>query len=616
MIRLLLILLTASACTTTQVEEPSVPDDVGLGGVAAPDEGASPDHSADAGARDSEGTLADPDVLNTPVGAVRGVRQGAVQSFLGIPYATAGRWERPVSATWEGVLDATRYGAVCPQLGNTAADPAESWGPQPPRCDDCADDACRAFCWQEDCLNLNVWTPEVEGARPVMVWIHGGSYIYGAGSLYDGAALAAQGDVVVVTLNYRLGALGMFAHPAMDAALNFGMLDEIAALRWVRENIHAFGGDPRRVTVFGESAGGASVCALMTSRAAAGLFDRAIMQSGTCPWYPRQRPLAQDSCVAFDGCPDLPTIEANGLYNCVAMDCLGLRIAEQLGCDVAADPVACMRERDALDVLRALPQNIGLRAGVLWERFIDDETLEAGPGAELFRGAFQRVPFMMGTTRDEATIFFLPSGPDVTSTAAFEEYLELWGACADEIAAQYPADTDLAARDQYLRLLSDYFYTCPTSWNAQSVAYFSDRIWLYEFTHVPWAGAVDIDGTGFRLGAYHSAEIPFVFGNVVRPATDPTCVADASGDYHCCTPDGLLCFDAADAVLSDQIVALWTRFAREGDPGGAWPPYDFDAREHLRLEPQTPVDAHLRDEACATWLDVISHFGQASGACD
>jgi para-nitrobenzyl esterase len=448
-----------------------------------------------------------------------------------------------------------------------------------------------------------------------MVWLHGGSYIYGSGGSYDGHHLARDGDVVVVTLNYRLGALGTFAHPALDSSLNFGMLDEMHALQWVRDNISAFGGNPSNITIFGESAGGASVCALVTSSASSGLFDKAIMQSGTCSWTPRQRALDAGTCGSTPACPDLATIDADGLYNCVSMECLGTRIADALDCDATADPMICLREADALEVLAALPQNIGYGRGVLWGRFLDGETIATAPGEALYNGDFQRVPFMLGTTRDEATLFFSPTGPDVTTVDGLGDYIGLWGACADEISAHYPAADDVEATAQYLRLLADYTYTCPTNWDAQSVSFYQPDVWLYQFTHVPWAGGIDINAQGFRLGAYHSAEIPYVFGNIIEPAKDPACVADASGAFHCCDDIGR-CFEPIDVAFGDEMMRLWTAFAHAGDPGASWPRYDLMARRHLMLEPDLPQSAQLRTDVCDMWLTVSSHFVDGAGACD
>ena len=315
-----------------------------------------------------------------------------------------------------------------------------------------------------------------------------------------------------------------------------------------------------------------------------------------------------------ESCPDLATIESDNLYNCVSMECLGLRISATVGCELDANPVQCLREADALDVLGALPQNVGFRNGVLWGRFLDDETMTTPPGQALFVGDFLRRPFMMGTTRDEATLFFRPGVPDVYTVAELQAYIGLWTDCADEIAPFYPAVDDESARDQYLRLLTDYSYTCPTNWAAQNVAFYQQDVWLYQFTHVPWAGTVDLDGRGFRLGAYHSAENAYVLGNIVTPATSGDCVADATGDFHCCNSLGE-CFEPPDVPLSADLMRLWADFARTGDPGAAWPSYDNTAHQHLSLESNLPVDADLRRATCDMWLGVSSHFLQDSGFC-
>ncbi len=219
-------------------------------------------------------------VVATAEGPVRGVRGTGATAWLGVPYAAAPvgalRWRAPQPAPARaGVLEAAAAGPACPQIDRPLLQP-DAGGRK----------------GEEDCLTLNVWAPnDVAGPAPVMVWIHGGGFIQGSGgeAIYDGARLAAGQGVVVVSLNYRLGALGFLVHPAFvgehddhPSAGNWGLLDQLAALRWVRANIGGFGGDPERVTIFGESAGGVSVCSLLASPLAAGLVAGAVMQSGSC----------------------------------------------------------------------------------------------------------------------------------------------------------------------------------------------------------------------------------------------------------------------------------------------------------------------------------------------
>ena len=246
---------------------------------------------------------ADPGVVQTKSGSVRGQVAPDHRLFSGIPYAAPPvgpmRWQPPQpAAEWSGFLDATRPGPRCIQDVSNDVDRSET---------------------SEDCLTLNVWTPPPSGeARPVMVWIHGGSFINGSGDIYDAQWLASRGDMLVVTINYRLGALGFLAHPALGPAGdvgNYGLADQQAALRWVHDNISAFGGDPDKVTIAGESAGGMAVCDHLVAPASAGLFSAAIIQSGPCQ--------AQY---------DLPAAERTSE-----------KYAEDVGCGDHATAAACLR---------------------------------------------------------------------------------------------------------------------------------------------------------------------------------------------------------------------------------------------------------------------------------
>ncbi|MBW2460505.1 MAG: carboxylesterase family protein [Deltaproteobacteria bacterium] len=597
------------------------------GGVVAPVADTGPDATdADAASPDAASPDAAPgqrlrEIVDTDLGALRGVRDGERLVFRGVPYAEAPvgelRWRAPVNvAGWEGTRDATVNGPVCPQL--------ESWGAEPPQCSACTDDTCRAWCQSEDCLYLNVWTPadEVDAGLPVMVWLHGGSYIYGAGSSYDGGPLAEFGDVIVVTVNYRLGPLGVFGHDGLDdeaarctgcGPANYGLWDQIRALEWVREHVVDFGGDPSRVTVFGESAGGASVCELLTSPLADGLVNGAIMQSGLCAYSMRPHRIADPGCPATVGptCPSRAELDADGLWPCASVDCLGLRLEEGLACDGAADPLACMRASSARDVLAALPQSLGFDArGVVWSRYVDGTTLTSAPGLAMARGEGADVPLVLGTAADEASLFFLSRGPTVQTLAGYTDELANFGACSDELRAVYPAATDDEARDAYLSLIGDQWYGCPTRLSARAARDAGQPTFLYEWRYVPIAGRAD-QGDGFRLGAYHSAELPYVFGTLASPETEPGCVADAAGGFHCCDDVGR-CFEAPDAELSRTVMAYWSSFAHDGiprAPGEAdWPRYERARGGHLWLDLPSESGTDLRGAACDVWEGVWSHL--------
>lgn len=569
------------------------------------------------------------EVVQTELGGLRGVRDGDIWAFKGVPFAKppvgGRRWRAPSEVeAWKGTLDATQYGPMCPQTG--------TWGEKPPKCSGCSqgDAECRAYCQAEDCLYLNVWTPagQTSDELPVMVWFHGGSYVSGAGSLYDGAELAERGNVVVVTVNYRLGPLGAMAHERLEeeacegcGSANYGLWDQIEALWWVQEQIEAFGGDPERVTIFGESAGGSSVCQLVTSREAAGLFDRAIMQSGICASVMRPAGVQQQQCPGIgQTCPSLEEVRKKGLWDCIAMECVGELLVEATGCGGAEQPLACMREKEAQTVLEVLPNSRGFgESGMVYSRFVDGETIYQPPGIQLYAGTFQRVPFMMGTTADEMTLFFAPEGPDIETVEDYQSRLSEWGQCSDELAGAYPAETVQEARDAYLEMLADQWYTCTTNLSAKWASRMVD-VWLYRFTHVPLAGQKELGEHGFKLGAYHSAELPYVFGEISHPEEAAGCEVEGDGAWRCCDEEGR-CFEPRDRELSRVMMDYWTSFARDGTPGAlegmgrpAWPAFR-PGLKHLPLKVPPRPGSRLKQEQCEVWEGVWGHVFQGTGYC-
>lgn len=373
-------------------------------------------------------------------GAVRGTRVGAAIEFLGVPYAGARRFAAPDPlAPWPGVRDASAPGPAAPQPPR----PAASWTHGPVRSQ------------SEDCLNLNIWTPELSGARAVLVFIHGGGFAigHGAASIYRGAWLAAAGDVVVVTLNYRLGSLGWLAHPRLAAgpgapAGNWGLLDQIAALRWVADNIAAFGGDPRRVAVVGQSAGALSAINLLTAPPAAGLFRRLVLQS------PPMGDLAQG--------PDRAEAWALALSELATgapgFDADALR-------RLPAAALVDLHER-----LLGAPRFRGTRGGALptLEPFTIPCSATEHPGARA------EVDVLIGHTADEGTFF--TRAPWLEPTGG--------GPSPEEVTEA------LIAR--------------PLAAWAHSRASAGGRVWRYRFDH-PVAGP--------RLGATHTSEVPLLFGS-------------------------------------------------------------------------------------------------------
>jgi para-nitrobenzyl esterase len=391
-----------------------------------------------------------------------------LQSFLGVPYAASpagdGRF-RPAgpASAWTGVRSALELGPACPQPDREAAnlrrvtialggDPA--WVPP-------------LGPTSEDCLTLNVFTADasVRPRRPVMVWLHGGSNRTGRGGT-DAAALVPHG-VVVVTVNYRLGLLGFLAHPALaresphGSSGNYGLLDQIEALRWVRRNIAAFGGDPGRVTVFGHSAGGDSVAQLLASPLARGLFHRAVIQSGGLG---ASRPRSE-------------------------MEAEGVEVARELG--AAVEPLALLR---SVPVERLLAATNGP-----FDAVADGWVLRRpGPGA-LAEGA-SHVPLLVGATTNEASVFALPK--DLAGRSAMvDETKPSWRA---RVAALYPATSDGDAPAAMLRLMTERDFVCPARYVA---AHRNGATWLYLFSASPNRGEA-----GAPLGAFHGADVRLLFG--------------------------------------------------------------------------------------------------------
>jgi para-nitrobenzyl esterase len=402
-------------------------------------------------------------------GVSLGTADGPLLAFKGVPYAAspagAGRWRPPSpAASWEGIRSARELGPVCPQPDREAAnfrrlttalggDP--SWVPP-------------LGATSEDCLSLNVFTGRLGSAeaRPVMVWLHGGANRFGSGK--EQASVMVRHGVVVVTLNYRLGLLGFLAHPALRqespqaSSGNYALLDQIEALRWVRRNIAAFGGDPERVTIFGHSAGGGSVAQLLASPLARGLFHRAVIQSGGLS---TSRPSAE-------------------------MEAEGLKVADQLG--VPRD--------NPLPALRAVPVERLLAAGNgPFDTAADGWVIpDPGPGA-LAAGPGATVPLLVGATADEARVFALPR--DLKSfQAAVEETGPAW---KERVSARYPAANDEQAGPALSRLMTDRDFLCPARYVA---ARRSGPTWLYLFSAAPTPGPGSAG-----LGAFHGSDVRLLF---------------------------------------------------------------------------------------------------------
>ncbi len=449
--------------------------------------------------------------ITTAEGRLGGRSEDGLDVYRGIPYAAppsgALRWRAPQPhASWQGLRAAQSFGDDCVQIPMSAPPGPGFTRPQ-----------------SEDCLYLNVWVPQGEQGKrlPVMVWIHGGAFIMGSGAwpCYSGRALAQQG-VIVVTLNYRLGRFGFFAHPALsheshgEPLGNYGLLDQIAALHWVRRNIAAFGGDPHRVTVFGESAGATSVNALLISPLADGLFDQAISESSGAG-------------------RDLPTMSE--------AESAGKSWATSLGID-GGDASA----------LRALPADTVQRsanaAPAAMDPVIDGRILGMNLLDAFRQGLQHKLPYLVGTNSYEYSLLkWLPGALD-------QMYRHL-GSNGEAALAPYLRDAQGKPTPRSLaeqQLWSDYFMVSPAHFIAARMAAAGVPVWLYRFSYVPLARRGQVPGTA------HGAELPYVFGNVDGPSM--------YGE------------GAQDAAMALVVSAYWASFAKSGNPNGRaavrWPPYN------------------------------------------
>jgi para-nitrobenzyl esterase len=468
-------------------------------------------------------------VVDTEAGKVRGKHRAGVHVFRGIPFAAPPVGERrfrppgPVEP-WDGERDATHAGPWAPQLPS----PLETMlGAPPPKWDEAG------------CLTLNVTTPGLDDAkRPVMFWIHGGAFVNGAGStpIYDGTRFATHGDVVVVTVNYRLGAFG-FLHleeifgADFAGSGNVGILDQVAALGWVRDNIEAFGGDPRAVTIFGESAGGMSVGTLLGLPAAEGLYARAIVQSGSSSYTTRA---------------DVATG--------VARDILaraGVSTADELRA-VPAD--ALLRAQG-----KALAGNA--RMDLPFMPVVDGTVLTDVPLHTIASGATGAVPTMVGTTLDEMTLFLaldLKIG-EVDSAALNRQMSKVFGDRSEEVAAIYTGNRPGQSPGDVLTALStDRAFRIPAIRLAEAQVANGRPAFMYLFT---WPSPV-MEG---KLKSCHALELPFMWDALDKPGLS---MLTGGGPER--------------QAIADAMHAAWISFARTGDPG--WPRYDLERRATQRFD--------------------------------
>ncbi len=481
--------------------------------------------------------------VETAAGRIAGSVEAGVCAFRGIPYAAppvGPRRFRPPDppAPWAGLREATSFGAMAPQprglLDATMGTSELTVG--------------------ENCLTLNVWTPGLTGRRPVLVWLHGGGFTTGTGAVpwYDGGALARRGDVVVVTLNYRLGVLG-FTHLAdlgagWEGSGNLGLLDQLAALRWVQESVGAFGGEPEDVTLFGESAGGTSVIALLAAPAAAGLFHRAIAQSASFTQL-RSRERA---------------------------DAAARQLLDHLG--VAPSDASAVVAMDLPRLAEAQRQLEADRANwfTAFSPVADGVVVPATTSALLDAAAARAVPLLLGTTRDEMHLFtaFDPEDIGLDEAGLLARVTAVLGEAAPAAIAAYrrarPGSTpgELASA-----LATDHSFRVPAIRLAEARAAAGSPIWMYRFD---WATPV----FGGVLGACHGLELPFVFHNLDRATL-------FTGGAAECEP------------LADTVQDAWLSHVRRDGPG--WPAYDTERRATMRFDVASEVVDDLEGDLRRVW---------------
>jgi len=511
--------------------------------------------------------------VRTASGFVRGVTEGDVSSFKGIPFAAPPigelRWRPPQPvAAWEGVREANQYGPNCAQGG---------WGAAP---------GSIAEGSSEDCLYLNIWKPagaEPGSKLPVMVWIHGGAFVGGSGSFRGnpGGQFARQG-VILITINYRLGRLGHFAFPALskehpdEPKGSYAFMDQIAALKWVRDNISAFGGDSDNVTIFGFSAGGVSVHSLMTIPAARGLFQKAISESGGGrDGVLTGRPISKD--------------DADPFYN-LSAETIGINFARKHG--IEGTDAAALAKLRALSVAEIVDGGVaeivdggqetdgqgGPRTypGPILDGHFVVETAERAYRA----GRQARVPLIIGNTSAEI------GGGFVNSSRSKEELFSLFGELKNEAQSAYDPDGNKEFAEVITRFNTDWVWGEPARFTARAFVASGEPAYIYHFGYVPPA----MQGRA-RYGAGHGSEVGYVFDNLT------------GGRGGTPTPQ--------EQKVARMMNAYWANFAKTGNPNGEglpeWPVYNLQKEEILDI--QSDGEFVAKPDPRKARLDVIEKAG-------
>ncbi|MEV5966726.1 carboxylesterase family protein [Kribbella sp. NPDC051952] len=460
--------------------------------------------------------------VHTESGTVRGVVHPDHRAFEGIPYAAPPvgdlRWAPPQPAQpWTGERDATKPGSPCPQLKNAIADLSGT---------------------NEDCLFLNVTTPATaspEHRKPVMVWIHGDGAI-GSGDQFDPTRLAVDGDVVVVTFNFRLGVFGAFAHPELKDSGTIGLQDQRAVLRWVQQNAAAIGGDPGNVTLFGVSYGATATSAHLMSKESHGLFHKVIMQSGFTL-------MDMPAGVVYPGIPALPWY---GWTTTEGARTQGVALAQQLGCE----DLACLRKLPVEKILAA-PQVMN----IFQPYALGNDQLPADPAKALETGEFADVPVLSGTTRDEHTTFVAFFRELAGNPVTAQDYPELlrtaFGDQAATIAAEYPLTDYPTPALAWASVITDRMWARAQLRQNQLLSA-KNPLWFYEFADRQAPADIPFP-QGFQPGAWHAGDVQYIFRNDKDALTEE------------------------QVELSDTMIRYWSTFAHNGDPNAdglpEWPKF-------------------------------------------
>ena len=526
----------------------------------------------------SPGIAAARPVIVTDQGPLTGLTVSGEQQFLGIPYAAPPvgslRWLPPQPpARFNGVFQATQFGSACTQ-------------PNP--------NAAGSTLGSEDCLTLNIYVPDIEPPPhgfPVMVWIHGGGLTGGGGFLYDPTSLVQKGNVIVVTINYRLGLLGFFAHPAIDAEghlnANYGLMDQQFAFDWVRRNIGAFGGDHKRVTIFGESAGGISVLSNVASPTAAGLFQGAITESGAVIQF-------QDYFDPVSIVP-LATTESIGTPFVPA----GTALADKVGC--SSQTAECLRATSAATLVEAEPPSLLLP-------IVDGAILSQTPDAAFESGAFNRVPVINGMNHDEYRLLVALQYDLTGNPLTDAQYPDAVAALLNQIRtvsssfvqavlalyplSNYPPPTgySVSAPLALGALGTDYAWECPARNADLSLAKYV-ATYTYEFHDETAPPPPGFSSLSFPFGDGHGVVLPYLFSSLF--GVTPTLTSD-------------------QRQLSDTMIGYWTQFAKAGNPNseGApnWPEYGATAQFQSLVAPTPAPESDATfdaDHKCSLFWDTF-----------